>query len=93
MTWPEWSKKAREAAIWAAVMLFLFELLVNILGGATIWHRLTTLEHGVEELQDRQKMEEMQTNYELHELRQKAEQNTKEVKEVEQKVEKKKEPK
>lgn len=41
----------KEAAIWALFAAFILELLINVFAGTTVWHRLTVLEHSVQQLQ------------------------------------------
>lgn len=41
----------KEAAVWALAAAFILELLINVFAGTTVWHRLTTLEHSVQQIQ------------------------------------------
>lgn len=57
---PSWLKQGwREAAIWALAAAFILELILNVFASETVWHRLTALEHSVQQLQhDMEKIEE-----------------------------------
>ena len=92
MTFPQWLKKEwREAAVLALLAAFLLELVINVLSARTIWHRLTALEHSVQQLEHQRELEELRVRSQFEELRQKADQNTQGIEKVEEKVEKKKE--
>lgn len=90
MNFPDWSKSWREAAVWALAAAFIFEGGCNVFAGRTIWHRLTALEHSVQQLEHQRELEELRMNSQFNELRQKAEQNEQQVEKVEERVEKKK---
>lgn len=91
MTVPQWLKQGwREAAILALLAAFLLEFGINLFSSHTVWHRLTALEHSVQDLQHERELEELRTSSELNELRQKAEQNEVIIEKVEERVEKKK---
>lgn len=91
MNLPQWLKQGwKEAVLLAVVAAFLMELVINIFGATTVWHRLTALEHSVQELQHERELEELRMRNQFDELRQKAEQNAQQVEKVEERVEKKK---
>lgn len=93
MTFPDWGKNWREAAVWALAAAFLFEGGCNVFARRTIWHRLADLEHSVQELQHERELDERDMRHQFDELRQKAQRNEEQVEKVEEKVEKKKEHK
>ena len=68
----------------------MLELTINVFGGRTIWHRLTALEHSVNQLQHEKELEELRTQSEFQQLRQQAQTQEQVIEKVEQKVEKKK---
>lgn len=91
MNLPQWLKQGwKEAAILALVAALLLEFGINTFSTRTVWHRLTALEHSVQELQHEKELEELRIRTQFDELRQKAQQQSEQVEKVEEKVEKKK---
>ena len=86
----EWLRKGwKEAAILALLAAFLIELVVNVFGGRTVWHRLGALEHSVQQLEHERELQELRTRSEFEQLRQKAQSQEQVIEKVEQRVEKK----
>ena len=79
----------REAVILAMAAAFLLEFGCNVFAGRTIWHRVTALEHSVQQLEHQRELQELRTQSEFDELRQKAQQNEQVIEKVEERVEKK----
>ena len=91
MNLPQWLKSGwREAAILALGAAFVLELAINVFAGRTVWHRLTALEHSVQQLEHERELEELRTSSQLNELRQKAQTQEQVIEKVEERVEKKK---